>query len=96
MCARLGEAFVTPKPPPLKRKRHDAPNDRELLIMPCGCWALPIELCHVLGDHFESFVCDAHGVQKITKAWRKRMKNRLGLYERVPSEYGYLVKNLED
>lgn len=81
-------------PTPVKRRRvirHDAPNDRQLMMMPCGCWALPVELCHVLGQNFHSFICDEHGEQKITKAYRKRMENQLGNYKRIPSDYGYTV-----
>jgi hypothetical protein len=62
-------------------------------MMPCGCRALPVELVHKLGDSFESFHCELHGVMKVTKAWKKKAAKMTGLgpLVRIPSEYGYTV-----
>jgi len=61
-------------------------------MMPCGCWALPLELFRGLGDRFDSFICDSHGVVKVTDKWRKDTKKIVANFVRVPSEYGYTVE----
>lgn len=66
-------------------------------MMPCGCWALPLEIMHVLGNDISSFLCDKHGEVKVTKAWLKGAKDKVSAvrYEQVPSEFGYQVRITE-
>jgi hypothetical protein len=85
--------------PPLPRRRKpvSSPN-REIVMMPCGDWALPAEIMHVFGDAISKFICDKHGEVKVTKKWMKEARNKATVLhmERTPSEFGYQVSMLQD
>src|SRR5215831_15178037 len=96
-CPNAGQAYVTlPEPPAPEpcRSAGWAPN-QHLLLAPCGCWCLPIELWVKLGDCFETFMCDIHGDIKITDAYRKRTNKATRHYVRTSTKYGYTVSELD-
>jgi hypothetical protein len=80
-----------------RRKPVSSPN-RELILMPCGDWAMPAEIMHVFGDAISSFICDRHGEVKVTKKWLKESRTKATIIhmEKIPSEYGYQVAILEE
>jgi len=74
-----------------KIKRSAATKSEHLMMMPCGCWALPVELFKVFRSDIKSFICDQHGEMKVTKAWLKNYGNGIGKVIHIPSEFGYQV-----
>jgi hypothetical protein len=93
---RIPVASPRPVPSPRRRKPVSSPN-RDVILMPCGDWAVPAEIMHVFGDAISSFICDRHGEVKVTKKWLKESKERVTAYRltRIPSEFGYQVTMTE-
>jgi hypothetical protein len=61
-------------------------------MMPCGCFALPVDLLRVFGSDISSFICDEHGEVKVSKKWLKDVVTGVGILKKIPSEFGYQVE----
>jgi hypothetical protein len=45
--------------------------------LPCGCYALPMDVWVVFGENIERVTCSKHGVQELTKAKKRSMDKQV-------------------
>ncbi len=76
-------AFV---PLPVTHTNEWAPNRLPMITLPCGCRDIPWPLVHCLGDNFATMTCEKHGLQKLTKTWKKKAKTQAKKLSKIPAE----------
>ncbi len=75
-------AFV---PLPVTHTNEWAPNRLAYITLPCGCRDIPWPLVHCLGDNFATMTCEKHGLQKLTKTWKKKAKTQAKKLSKIPA-----------
>ncbi len=85
-----GKPMICPKPAfvplPVTHTNEWAPNRLPMITLPCGCRDIPWPLVHCLGDNFATMTCEKHGLQKLTKTWKKKAKTQAKKLSKIPAE----------